>query len=152
MLTVIPVKDGLFYKNNMKHVLLIITVFVLQSCANTKVNSKNTEVKIYRTYQQSGYTFFNGLKDNDTIVLVADTKFINNCAGVKNIIDVKNLRQVSFLKTDKDTLCFVYSIRDINNTVSITSGRNSPGASKSPCINTYSSYPYFIDSCEVFKK
>ncbi len=146
-----PVKDGLFYKNNMKHVLLLIAIFALYSCANTNVNSKDNKISIYRMYEQNGYTFFNGIKNRDTIVFVADTKFIKNCTGSKKVIDATNLKQTSFLKIENDTLCFVYSIRNVNNTMSVTAGKNPPGTSKSHCIYTYSSYPYYINSCEVFK-
>ncbi|OYQ50779.1 hypothetical protein CHU92_00005 [Flavobacterium cyanobacteriorum] len=132
----------------MKYVIILSLIFTC-SCANKKICSKQETARIYKIYKKYDYTFFYGISDKDTLVFIMDSKINNNCISAPKEIKIKSLKQISYLLINSDTLCFQYSVRDINNTMNVQVGTNSPGLNKLPCLNTYNSYPYLIESCNT---
>lgn len=141
------VPDFKKYAENMKRYLIFLTALFLCSCISIKKPTYNEKVTIFKKTFVNNYTLLYGVKNHDTVVYIMKTNLSENCKSDHKTITHKNtLKQISSIKSATDTIYFEYSIGNTNKNV----GENEPSKNIEECIYTYSSYPYYIDSCEYF--
>lgn len=131
------------------YIILGLTIFC-QSCGDRKTQNFSNNVKIFEQTQYSEYTLLYGIKARDTLAFIIKTQLLNNCNSKAEYINNYSLKRINTLKTKNGTLCFEYSLPDVNNRLSITTSLNSPEV-KSNCIYTYSGLPYYVDNCKFLR-
>ena len=150
MQIVIQLKVGLDYNIMTKGILVLFTVIQF-SCGNKNFVQSSKNVKIYNTYSLGEYTFFEGVKEKDSIVFLIASDFLKSCNKKVRFVNNESLKQISNLKIKNDTIYFCYSIYEINKKIKIKTSENLPNGKKHIFVNTYSKYPFFIDNCEAIK-
>jgi hypothetical protein len=126
----------------------LIFAFTMYSCGSLEKRISESNVRIYDTKMHSDYTLYFGTELNDTIIFVMKNGIA--CNKRKKTIDKSKLNQISELVIPDDTVFFCYTIWDVNHRYRSGSGKFAPGSNMKACIQTYSSYPYLIESCHDF--